>query len=269
MTELVARRFGRWNRLGVLTLWGREVRRTLKIWPVSLGAHALQGLLFASIFSVLLSPEAGMDAGLVTGRPDFIAFLLPGLVGSTILQRSFEASAFSIVFDKLEGVIADIISAPLSPGEALIAYAAAAVTSAFAAGSLVWLALQLFGLGLPPNPLAFLFFAVGGSLMVGLGALIAGIWADKWDHLAGVQTFLFLPIVFLSGVFFSLDQLPPLGRLIAQFNPLYYVIDGIRFGLSGLGQANLTIGVALVVTANAFLWTVCYLILRRGYKLKS
>ena len=266
MSAPVARRFGRWNPRGLVALWSRELRRTFKFWPVSIGAHALQALLFAAVFSVIL---AGGDASLMTGRPDFVSFLLPGLVGATVLQRSFEASAFSILFDKVQGVIGDIVAAPLSPFETLAAYAAATVTSSFVAASVVWLSLQLFGLGLPHAPLTFLFFAVGGSLMVGMSALLAGIWADKWDHLVAVQTFLFMPFVFLSGVFFSLDQLPPAGRLAAQFNPLTYVIDGIRFGLSGETQANLAIGAVLIIVADIALWLTCYVVFRRGYKLKS
>jgi ABC-2 type transport system permease protein len=256
---VAARRFKRWNIIGVRTLWTREISRTLKLWPVSIGAHALQALLFASIFSVVLS---GADPLMIAGRVDFVTFLLPGM-------RAFEASAFSIVFDKLEGVIADIVAAPLTPIEALFAYAAAAVSSSFIAGSAVWLALQLFGLGLPDHLFVFLFFAIGGGLMVGLGALLAGIWADKWDHLAAVQTFFFMPVVFLSGVFFSLDQLPDGWRLVAQFNPLYYIVDGIRFGLSGVGGESLTIGIIMVVAANLLLWVGCHNVLRRGYKLKS
>ena len=259
MSELAARRLGRLNLLGMRTLWGREVRRGLKIWPATIGAHAFQALLFAAVFSIVL-------AG---GRPDFIVFLLPGLVGATILQRAFEASAFSIVFDKMEGVIRDIVGAPLSPAETLAAYTGASVTSAFIAGATVWITLQLFGLGLPDHPILFLYFAVGGSVMISTFALLAGIWADKWDHLAAVQTFLFMPIVFLSGVFFSLDQLPETGRWLAQFNPLYYVIDGVRHGLTGGGSADPAIGVILVLAADTLLWSACYFVLKRGYKLKS
>lgn len=261
-----SRRFAHWNLIGVYTLWRRDVVRTLKLWPVSIGAHALQALLFAAVFSVVL---AGADPLLTTGRPDFVSFLLPGLVGSTILQRAFETSAFSLVFDKMEGVIQDIVAAPLSPIEALIAYAASATTSALIVGSAVWLILQLFGLGLPDHPFVLAFFAVGGAAMIGLAALIAGIWADKWDHISAVQTFVLLPFVFLSGVFFSLDQLPEKWQFAAQLNPLYYVIDGIRQGLTGQGQADLTIGVAIIIGAVGVLAALGYELLRRGYKLKS
>ncbi len=263
---LAARRFQRWNLMGAYTLWRRDMLRTLKYWPVSIGAHALQALLFAAVFSVVLT---GADPHLMAGRPDFVSFLLPGLVGSTILQRAFETSAFSVVFDKVEGIIRDIVAAPLSPLEALFAYTASATCSALIVGSAVWLILQLFGLGLPDHPLVLLFFSVGGAAMIGLAALIAGIWADKWDHISAVQSFAFLPFVFLSGVFFSLDQLPEKWQFFAQFNPLYYVIDGIRHGLTGQGQANLVIGVAIIISSIGVLGGVGYEILRRGYKLKS
>ena len=91
---------------------------------------------------------------------------------------------------------------------------------------------------LPAEPLALAYFAVAGALIIGLFSQITGLWAPKWDHLTGVQTFIFLPFVFLSGVFFSLDQLPAALQPWARANPIFYVVDGVRYGITGRADAS-------------------------------
>ena len=185
-----------------------------------------------------------------------------------MLEKAFEATAFAVLFDKLEGVIIDILEAPLTAAEVTLAYVLAAVSGALLTGTLVWLALLAFGAPMPAAPFAALFFAAAGAVITGLCGLITGIWAEKWDRLSAVQTFVFIPVLFFSGVFFSLDRLPPLGARLAQANPLFYVIDGIRYGLTGRAETNIWLGAVIVLSLIAALAAVALRMLSSGYKLK-
>ncbi len=118
------------------------------------------------------------------------------------------------------------------------------------------------------QPLALIFFAVMGTMMHGLVGIIVGIWAEKWDSYAAVHTFLLLPLSFLSGLFYRVENLPALAQDLVRLNPVFYIIDGFRFGMMGTGSANPWIGVAVLLAVNAGLFSLAYVWLRRGYRLK-
>lgn len=257
------RSFGVFNQRGLASLFRREVHRGFKIWGITLAAPAIRALLFAGVFSLVV----GGSEKIVLGLP-FLEFLIPGLIAAATLERAFESAAFSMVYDKAEGIFAELAALPLTAGELVLAYAGASVTSGLIAGGVVWLALLPLGAQLPAEPLALVYFSIAGSLIIGLFSQIAGLWALKWDYLAGVQTFIFLPFVFLSGVFFSLDQLPVALQPWARANPVFYLVDGVRFGITGRADAEPLIGVAITLVCIAVLAAISYRLFAIGYHFK-
>ena len=258
-----ARRIGWLNRIGLWTLFWRDLLRDLEIWKITIAAPALQAVLFALIFQLALG-----GASLTMGGLDFAAFLVPGLVAFVVLERGFESTAYMMVYDKLEGMITDVIGAPLTAAEMVTGFAIMAAVSAVITGFATWLALLPFLAAAPAAPGTLLVFAFGGGLMMGLVGLAGGLWADKWDHISGVQSFVVIPVIYMSGVFFSLDRLPAQLRVIAELNPVYYVIDGVRYGLSGSAEADPQTGLAVTAAVVAALWLLCWRLLATGYKLK-
>ncbi|MDH3230035.1 MAG: ABC transporter permease [Alphaproteobacteria bacterium] len=258
-----ARHIGWLNRIGLWTLFWRDLLRDLEIWKITIAAPALQAVLFALIFQLALG-----GASLTMGGLDFAAFLVPGLVAFVALERGFESTAYMMVYDKLEGMITDVIGAPLTPAELVTGFAIMAAVSALITGFATWLALLPFLAAAPAAPGTLLVFAFGGGLMMGLVGLAGGLWADKWDHISGVQSFVVIPVIYMSGVFFSLDRLPAQLRVIAELNPVYYVIDGVRYGLSGSAEADPQTGLAVTAAVVAALWLLCWRLLATGYKLK-
>jgi len=258
-----ARHIGRLNRIGLWTLFWRDIMRDLEIWKITIAAPALQAVLFALIFQLALGGASLTMAGL-----DFSAFLIPGLVAFVVLERGFEATAYMMVYDKLEGMITDVIGAPLTAAEMVTGFATMAAVSAVVTGLATWLALLPFLAAAPAAPGTLFVFAFGGGLMMGLIGLAGGLWADKWDHISGVQSFVIVPVVYMSGVFFSLDQFPDELRSIAALNPIYYVIDGIRYGLTGGAETDLRVGVGVMAGTVGALWLFCWRLLAIGYKLK-
>ena len=258
-----ARHIGRLNRIGLWTLFLRDLLRDLEIWKITIAAPALQAVLFALIFELALG-----GASLTMGGLDFSAFLVPGLVAFVVLERGFESTAYMMVYDKLEGMITDVLGAPLTPAEMVTGFAVMAAVSAVITGVATWLALLPFLAAPPAAPGLLLTFAFGGGLMMGLVGLAGGLWADKWDHISAVQSFVVIPAIYMSGVFFSLDRLPEGIRAVAELNPVYYVIDGMRYGLTGRAEADPATGLAVMALTAAALWLLCWRLLATGYKLK-
>lgn len=260
----VARKFGLFNWLGLATFYRREMARGFKIWKITLAAPAIRAVLFASVFGLAIDQGTATMGGL-----PFMAFLVPGLIAVAALERSFESAAFSIVYDKTEGIFGDLAVLPLTPGEIVLGFAGATVAGSLMVSTVVWIALLPFDARWPAEPLALVFFVAVGSLMIGLFSQISGLWARKWDYINSVQTFVFLPFVFFSGVFFALDALPVAIQPYARLNPVFYIVDGIRFGVSGQAEVSPWLGGGVCLGVMLFFWVVSYRLFAIGYRMKS
>jgi ABC-2 type transport system permease protein len=259
----VLRRFGPVNWVGLYALYRRELLRVLKFYPESVFGPTAMSLLYLIVFHFALGGE-----GVTMGGLPLIEFVAPGLVIYTLCERAFDTTSISLLFDKLEGMISDILMAPLSAAERTAAYAGSAASAGFVVGGVVLAAQSLFVPLSFANPAAILFFAVAGALLHALAGIIVGLWAARWDHYAAATTFFVVPFGFLSGTFYSIEALPPLGRLLVQLNPVFYVIDGFRYGFTGHAEGSLAIGVALLLVVDAVLLVVVYRLVRRGFRLK-
>jgi ABC-2 type transport system permease protein len=257
------RRFGVVNWVGVSALYRRELLRVLKFYPESVFGPTAMSLLYLIVFHFALGGERVQMGGL-----PLIEFVAPGLVIYTLCERAFDTTSISLLFDKLEGMISDILMAPLSAAEGTAAYAGSAASAGFVVGGVVLAAQSVFVPLSFANPLAILFFAVAGALLHALAGIIVGLWAARWDHYAAATTFFVVPFGFLSGTFYSIEALPPLGRLLVQLNPVFYVIDGFRYGFTGHAEGSLGLGVALLLAVDAVLLVVVYRLVRRGFRLK-
>ena len=258
------RAFGRVNWLGLASLYRREVTRYLAEWPETLGGAAVSALLFLAVFHLALEAAPAPLPGV-----SLVAFLVPGLITVTVAQKSFEAAAYSILFDKLEGTIADVLTPPLSAGERALAYAAAAASSGLAAGSVVAAVLIPFAPWPKISPLPLAFFAAAVAVFHALFGIAAGLKADRWDNLAATQTFVLVPLIYLSGAFFPTAELPEAGRLAVLLNPVHYAVDGMRFAWLGSSELSPGPGAALLLLLDLALLALVWRLFARGYKLKA
>lgn len=249
---------------GLWALYCREVRRFLRFAPEGLGGALVSSLLFLAVFSVAWPDRLQLQPGV-----DALAFLAPGIAAYALFHNAFENAAFGLLFDKLEGMLGDILMAPLTPAEVLAAYVLAAASNALVTGAVVLAGLAL----LVPLPLAsaasVLGFAVLGALLFALLGFLTGLWAEKWDRYAVVDTFLVMPLGLLSGSFFTPAVLPEAGRLLMQANPVFYLIDGFRSGFTGVAEAPPLPGLLLCAGLAATLAFVAWRLLRRGWKVQS
>jgi ABC-2 type transport system permease protein len=258
------RRFGAVNGRGAWTLFRREILRSLKVWDFTLGAATMRAVLFTAVFGLA---TAGIDR-LMGGLP-LVDFLVPGLIAAAVLEHAFVAAAFSLVHDRIEGILGDILGAPMAVVEIVAVYIGSALVGSLAVGAVVWAALLPLGAPLPHNVAAVLGFAAAGAVLVGFVSAMVGLWVRRWDSLAAVQTFIVLPFVFTSGVFFSLERLPGPLAALARANPLFYVVDGIRFGLTGRAEADPATGLAIIAVATLAVGALCYRLFAAGAGLRD
>jgi ABC-2 type transport system permease protein len=263
------RQYGAFNGLGLWTLYQREVGRFLKVWMQTVFAPVVTTLLFMTVFKLAFG-----DRGQLTG--DFEAlryddFLAPGLIMMAILQNAFANTSSSLVQAKFNATHVDFLMPPLSPLELTIAFLGGAVTRALLIALICGVAIQLSGLANLPirHVWPLLWFALSSAVILGALGIAGGIWADKFDHLAAVTNFVIVPLTFLSGTFYDVKVMIEPFESIAHLNPIFYMIDGYRYGHIGVANGSLQIGMIytglLALASTAGVWAM----FRNGYKLKA
>jgi len=257
------RQFGAVNWLGLWTLYLREVRRFLKVSMQTVIAPVVTTLLFLAIFLLAFAGQRGA----VHGVP-FAQFLAPGLVMMAIIQNAFANTTSSLMIAKIQGSMSDLLMPPLSPAELVWGFALGGVTRGLMCGAAVAIAMILAVHVSIADWRLVLFHAVAASLLLSVLGILAALWAEKYDHIAAVTNFLVMPLSFLSGTFYSIDRLPASLRFVADFNPFFYMIDGLRAGFIAHADGSLAIGIAMMIAINGILLALAHVLFARGYKLK-
>jgi ABC-2 type transport system permease protein len=249
---------------GFRTLFYKELLRFWKVAFQTVAAPVLTAMLYLLIFSHVLEERVQ-----VYGSLSYTAFLVPGLVMMSILQNAFANSSSSLIQSKVTGNIIFVLLPPISYREFYAAYTLASVVRGVVVGSGVLLVTAFFTKLQFAHPVWILAFAlIAGGVMGSLG-VVAGIWADKFDQLASFQNFLIMPLTFLSGVFYSIHSLPPFWQGVSHFNPVFYMIDGFRYGFFGVSDVSPWHSFAVAFVSLLVLAALTLNFLRRGYKLRG
>ncbi|MCK9986718.1 MAG: ABC-2 type transport system permease protein [Azoarcus sp.] len=249
---------------GFRTLLYKEVLRFWKVSFQTVGAPVLNALLYLLIFSHVLDRHVT-----VYGDVAYTAFLVPGLVMMSLLQNSFANSSSSLIQSKITGNIIFVLLPPLSYREFYAAYVIASMLRGLFVGCGVLLvSIPFVDLPMAAPAWIFAFGLMGGAILGSLG-VIAGIWADKFDQLAGFQNFLIMPLTMLSGVFYSIHSLPEFWQKVSHINPFFFMIDGFRYGFFGQSDVSPWLSLAVVGVCFVFLAVLTLAMLARGYKLRA
>lgn len=252
------------NWIATYTLLGKEVTRWRKVWMQTVLAPVVTALLYLLVFGHVLEGRVEVFAGV-----SYSAFLIPGLLMMTVIQNAFANTSSSLIQSKVMGSIVFILLPPFSALEMFLAFIGAAVLRGLAVGFGVFL-LAIFYVQVPvENFFIIIVFAILGSYVMAALGLIAGMWAEKFDQIAAFQSFLIVPLTFLSGVFYSIKSLPPFWYELSKFNPFFYMIDGFRYGFFGQSDQPILLSLAVMASATAVLTVACVLMLKSGYKLRD
>ena len=249
---------------GFPTLLRKELSRFWKVAFQTIAAPVMTALLYLLIFAHVLE-----DRVQVYGTVPYTSFLIPGLMMMSMLQNSFANPSSSLIQSRITGNLVFVLLPPFAYYEIFAAYLLAAIARGLAVGSCVWLVALGF-VHLPvSNFLWILTFAVlSCGIMATLG-IVAGLWSEKFDQLAAFQNFLIMPATFLSGVFYSIHSLPPFWQAVSHWNPVFYTIDGFRYGFFSVSDVSPWHSLAVVAGVFIVLCLFALRLLARGYKLRN
>ena len=248
---------------GWRTLLYKEVLRFWKVSFQTVAAPVLTAVLYLLIFGHVLE-----DHVKVYDRIGYTSFLIPVLVMMSVLQNAFANSSSSLIQSKITGNLVFLLVTPLSHWAWFAAYVGASMVRGLVVGAGVLLVTVWFAPLHVAEPGWIVAFAVLGAAMLGSLGLIAGLWAEKFDQMAGFQNFIIMPMTFLSGVFYSVHSLPGFWQAVSHLNPFFYMIDGFRHGFFGVSDVSPWISLGVVATAFVLVAALALQLLRTGYKLR-
>lgn len=261
---LTPRKIKGFNKVGLQTLIGKEITRFVSVYTQTIIAPVISTLLFYAVFALSFGGSTR-----TIGDLPYLEFLAPGLVMMTMVQNAFANTSSSMVIAKISGSIVDIIMPPLSGFELYSGYIIGGVIRGLAVGVVVAVFVHIF-VGLHVHSLFHIIaFATLGNMLLASIGLAAGIWSQKFDHIAAVTNFLVTPLTFLSGTFYSISQLPEFWEKLALYNPFFYMLDGFRYGFIGHADGNITTGLLVLIGANVAVTALVLVMLKTGYKMKS
>ena len=249
--------------IGFWTLLNKELLRFWKVAFQTVAAPVLTALLYLLIFGHMLDEQVRVHGVRYT------SFLIPGLVMMQVLQNAFANSSSSLIQAKITGSIIFVLLPPIPYGAFFAAYVLASLARGLMVGIGVLAATVWFAEFSIVAPLWVLAFAVLGGAILGALGLIAGLWAEKFDQLAAFQNFLIMPLTMLSGVFYSIHSLPVFWQRVSHYNPVFYMIDGFRYGFFGVSDIAPEISLGVVSACFAAVSLVTLNLLKRGWKLRA
>ncbi|KEP71358.1 multidrug ABC transporter permease [Thioclava dalianensis] len=258
------RRFGAVNWLGMRSLGQREISRFMAVWQQTVLAPLITAGLFLTVFALAFGKGRAPVMGV-----DFLHFIAPGILMMTVIQNAFANTSSSIVIAKVQGNIIDTLMPPLAPWEILVGYLVGAIARSLLVAVVIALGLFLaLGQGIAHPFWAITWVVLGATFMGGLG-ILAAVFAEKFDQMAAITNFIITPLSFLSGTFYSAKALPPGFQILTHYNPVFYLIDGARYGFLGVSDSSPWHGVAVVGPAIVLVLALAWYWLRIGYRMKA
>ncbi|MFP5399467.1 MAG: ABC transporter permease [Gammaproteobacteria bacterium] len=248
---------------GARTLFYKEVLRFWKVAFQTVGAPVLTSVLYLLIFGHVLEGRVEVFPGV-----GYTSFLIPGLIMMSVLQNAFANSSSSLIQSKITGNLVFLLVTPLSHWAWYVAYVGASMVRGLTVGLGVFAITLWFAPIRFEQPLWIVVFAALGAALMGSLGLIAGLWAEKFDQMAAFQNFIVMPLTMLSGVFYSVQGLPPFWLEVSHLNPFFYLVDGFRAGFFGVSDVSPWTSLAVVGVAFAAVAALTLRLLASGYKLR-
>ncbi|HXS47191.1 MAG TPA: ABC transporter permease [Solirubrobacterales bacterium] len=246
------------------TLWRREVNRFMKIKKQTIGAPLLETFLYISVFGAALGSRIDKLHGI-----DYVVFVIPGLIMMAWSINAFANNSSSILQQKFQGAIQDQLSSPASPLELLLAFSLGGFMRGLLVALLTFLAASL----LVDLPVDHVFVLIPSLFLVGLFfsllGVLTGVRAEQFDDVAFAQTFVLQPLIFLGGVFYSATLLPEPFQTLTHFNPIFYMINLVRYGFVGFTEVSVALSLLALTAATAVLFFVNLRLFSKGYRLRA
>jgi len=254
----------RFNRHAVLAIYRFEMARFGRTIGQSLVAPVLTTSLYFIVFGAAIGSRIAQVDGVEYG-----AFIVPGLMMLSLLTQSLSNAAFGIHFPRFVGTIYELLSAPVSAFEMVLAYVGAAATKSIVIGLVILATASLFVTLHIAHPLWMIAYLVLTAVTFSLAGFVIGIWAQGFEQLQLIPMLIVTPLTFLGGAFYSIAMLPPFWRTVTLFNPVVYLVDGFRWAFFGRADVGIAWSLGLTLLLLATGMTTVHRILRTGWRLKS
>ncbi|HEU4677280.1 MAG TPA: ABC transporter permease [Candidatus Paceibacterota bacterium] len=252
------------NWIGIYTMIRREMMRMLRVVIQTLVSPLISATLYIFIFGHVI----GSRISLIAGVP-YITFVFPGILMLNIIMASFSHASSSVYMGRFIKSIEEILIAPFSYFEIVFGFAAAAVIRSTLVAVGILAIGVLFHAVTITSPFLFLFYVVAISTIFALTGILVGLWANGFEQLSALNTFVITPLTYLGGIFYSISMLPPVMAHITRWNPFFYFADGIRHSMIGFSEANAYVGLAVILGLVAVLGFVTIYLFRIGWRIRS
>ena len=252
------------NAIRFYTFVRREFERFLRVPIQTLISPWISALLFIFVFGYVLGRRIELLPGV-----EYVDFVLPGILMMNIIGGAFGQSSSSLFFQKFTRVIEEILTAPLSYVEMIFGYIVGAIVRSLAVGAGIYVLALFFTRANMDHIGLFFFYIIIVSIIFGLLGLLIGLWAEKFEQLNVLQTFVITPLIYVGGVFNSVHMLPPALQTFTKFNPFFYMIDGLRYSMISFHESSIIGGAALLVGLMVVLFVWVFILFKRGYKLRK
>ena len=250
--------------IGFWTLLKREIHRFLSIPNQTIVPPFISALLYIAIFGYSIGSRISSIEGV-----SYMEYIFPGLMMMGIMNSAYMNTSSSLFMSKFQGNIADVLTSPISYVEMVTAIVSGGMVRGIIVGFVIMLTgFVLIGVKMHDPFTVFYFIFFVSTIFSQLG-LLTGLWADKWEHLGIFQTYLITPLIYLGGVFYSTSMLPPIWSKISMFNPILYMVNGLRYGMLGVGDTNISVSYIAVFVLSLTLGVFSSYLFKIGYKLRT
>jgi ABC-2 type transport system permease protein len=237
----------------------KEVRRFMRIWPQTLLPPAITMTLYFVIFGNLIGSRIGEMGGF-----DYMQYIVPGLIMMSVIQNSYGNVVSSFFGTKFQRSIEEMLISPMSNLIMLLGFVVGGVVRGILVGLIVTL-ISLFFTDLTLNNiLVTIVVVVLTAVMFSLAGMVNAIFANKFDDIAIVPTFILTPLTYLGGVFYSIDLLPEFWRTVSLFNPIVYMVNAFRYGILGVSDVSVTFSISAILVFTSVFFVLCLWLLNRG-----
>lgn len=252
------------NWIGLKTLIVREITRSMKVAVQTLVTPWISALLYILVFGAIVGKNIANISGV-----RYIDFVLPGILAMSVISAAFAHSSSSLFIQRFMHNIEELLVTPISHTEMILSYVIGSIVRGVLVGVGILLIAVFFGAAHFSHILVFMAYLIGVSALFGLVGVLVGLWANSFEQLTVLNTFVIMPLSFVGGVFNSIGMLPSSWQMVAKVNPFFYFVDGIRYSMINIHEGSMIIGGLMTAVLVVVLWIISRVLFDRGWNIRS
>lgn len=252
------------NWLGIYTMIRREVERTFRVVVQTIVSPVISAALYIFIFGSVI----GTKIEAINGVP-YITFVFPGILMLSIINAAFASSSSALYFARFTRSVEELLVSPFSYLEIIFGYVFGSMLRAVIVAFCIVVVGLLFGAVTLVHPVAFLFYIFSVSGIFSLLGILVALWAQGFEQLTVLNTFVITPFTYLGGIFYSITMLPGTVVTITRLNPFFYFVDGVRSSMIGVSEAHTYVGIAVIVGLLVVLTTITFSLFKSGWHVRA